>query len=121
MYKLKVFFFILSCHLFDGDGRTPIFFFVEKRKADGSRRVDVRVEEWRNELHFLEEKNVESSLLLRVQFTHFLKVSGKLSISRIEVKMIFAILLLIYYEELAWFLSDLLKNQQLIGLLSLNY
>jgi len=46
---------LLDFDLFDGDGRTPVFLFVQKRKANGSGRVDVWVEEWRHELDFLQQ------------------------------------------------------------------
>ena len=36
--------------LLDGDGGLPAFFFIENGQADGSGRVDVGVEERRDEL-----------------------------------------------------------------------
>ncbi len=46
---------LLDFDLFDGDGRTPVFLFVQKRKANGTGWVDVRVEEWRDKLDFLQQ------------------------------------------------------------------
>lgn len=41
--------------LLDGDGGFPAFLFIENGQADGSRRVDVGVEKWRDELAWRHE------------------------------------------------------------------